>query len=709
MIPGPQMIRQSKILRVPGCWTAGRHPQRAFDNRSHATYGRFVEPKDRLIICRRCLLLATFFGLALQTLGQPWRTPSSLLLFRGTAAQDVAARVITYDRKCLSNLSRVELAARIYAIDNQDRLPSDWLQFTNGISDPSILFCPADLDHPVQTNWATVDLAAISYELVGGGVNLDQVHTPFIRCRVHGNYVSVGAVVTERLPYDPAGFPAIRAGGLWVNPKASPAIKESSVSLACRNQLMQIGVAARVFATDNLDILPSTFADFADSLYSLQDLVCPADLLLRPPATVSDAFGTNVSYVIDAPGVSDESPSVPFIHCRIHGHRLYSDGSVALGTNRYPPRLILGPPMSQTVELGKTATFSVLTGDETLGAFRYQWRRVQPFDSVGLPYTNVVDQLGATNRDFSIPNAQPESEGYYDVIVWDSTGQYQVSPSAYLRVEPLANLEAEYSWERVACRDNLRGLAVARKLIIIGQTNSSPAKTSELIPFLGWPLSLICPSDPARVAPSSWEGMNLDDVSYDLDFSLAADAVTNIFATCKIHGDRVLANGTLVASPSAPEVDRHPLSQTSFVGRNVSLFAAALSEPLATNQWFMDGRPIEGQTATELALTNLILNAMGSYYAVFTNVFGSATSHVAILTVNPIPQPTLQFSSLPRPGVPESTLTVAGPEGIGCELQGSGDLAHWSLLSSNTITGGTLTFTNLSLSDHQGFFRTVFR
>ena len=137
-------------------------------------------------------------------------------------------------------------------------------------------------------------------------------------------------------------------------------------------------------------------------------------------------------------------------HCRIHGHFVDSEGVVTSGTNRYPPRLIIGHPLSLTVTPGQPASLAVLPGDPALAPFRYQWRRLDLFDAAGLAVTNIQVLDGATNRTYELTSATASDEGYYDVIVEDALGGRQLSHLAHVRVESVDNALAIDGWEAAA-------------------------------------------------------------------------------------------------------------------------------------------------------------------------------------------------------------------------------------------------------------------
>jgi hypothetical protein len=129
--------------------------------------------------------------------------------------------------------------------------------------------------------------------------------------------------------------------------------KAKALSIACVNNLKQIGLAARVWANDNSDVFPANFLAMSNELSAPKILVCPADTG-RKPATTWQEFGPpNVSYeFLNANGTyianlenqksrgdlrlnSETGAPDPYVllaRCPVHGHVCLSDGSVQQGS-----------------------------------------------------------------------------------------------------------------------------------------------------------------------------------------------------------------------------------------------------------------------------------------------------------------------------------------------------------------------------------------
>lgn len=114
---------------------------------------------------------------------------------------------------------------------------------------------------------------------------------------------------------------------------AMDAARERAASIRCVNNLKQIGLALRVWATDYADRFPGDFLSLTNELTTPIVLVCPAD----PGGTTNSAWAlfreSQSSYEYLAPGISvpngsDDERNRVSARCRIHQHVLLSDGSV---------------------------------------------------------------------------------------------------------------------------------------------------------------------------------------------------------------------------------------------------------------------------------------------------------------------------------------------------------------------------------------------
>jgi len=86
---------------------------------------------------------------------------------------------------CVNNLKQIGLAARMWALDNGDVYPTNFLCMSNELSTPKILVCPADTNRVSAQTFSSFTDANCSYEFFSGSdKEPDQVLT---RCPIHGS------------------------------------------------------------------------------------------------------------------------------------------------------------------------------------------------------------------------------------------------------------------------------------------------------------------------------------------------------------------------------------------------------------------------------------------------------------------------------------------------------------------------------------------
>ncbi len=110
--------------------------------------------------------------------------------------------------------------------------------------------------------------------------------------------------------------------------------KSRAQSISCVNNLRQMGLAARIYATDNNGSFPRDFLSMTNELVSPHVLICPADPNNAGRATLTwptfDPSRTSYEYVTR--GLTESTPGLEkkvLFRCRIHGSECMADGSVA--------------------------------------------------------------------------------------------------------------------------------------------------------------------------------------------------------------------------------------------------------------------------------------------------------------------------------------------------------------------------------------------
>lgn len=85
---------------------------------------------------------------------------------------------------CVNNLKQIGLAARVWANDNHDVFPTNFISMTNEMATWRILQCPSDQSHAVN-GWPDVEAGHISYIMDAPGISLSNPQVIFVECPIH--------------------------------------------------------------------------------------------------------------------------------------------------------------------------------------------------------------------------------------------------------------------------------------------------------------------------------------------------------------------------------------------------------------------------------------------------------------------------------------------------------------------------------------------
>jgi len=89
---------------------------------------------------------------------------------------------------CASSICSICLGARLWAEDNEGRLPPDFVGMSNEINTTKILVCAADHERQPAADWASLGADNSSYELLSPGLPASNTNTAILRCKVHGQF-----------------------------------------------------------------------------------------------------------------------------------------------------------------------------------------------------------------------------------------------------------------------------------------------------------------------------------------------------------------------------------------------------------------------------------------------------------------------------------------------------------------------------------------
>jgi hypothetical protein len=100
-----------------------------------------------------------------------------------------------------------------------------------------------------------------------------------------------------------------------------------------------------------------------------------------------------------------------------------------------------------------------------------------------------------------------------------------------------------------------------------------------------------------------------------------------------------------------PSIDSHPRNKIAYQG-GIVVFRTTVVGDALSYQWYRNGSPISGATASSYTITSTQDSDAGSYNVIVFNAAGSVTSNTAILTMGP-----------PPPSITSDLSTVSIPKG----------------------------------------------
>jgi len=119
--------------------------------------------------------------------------------------------------------------------------------------------------------------------------------------------------------------------------------RDRATAIQCVNNLKHLGVAARVYATDNGDEFPPDVLAMKDALSTPKMLVCPSDTARSAADSWTHYSPANLSYefMSPGPGKHEFEPARVLFRCPIHGNIGMCDGSVQMGVAKEHPEWLV--------------------------------------------------------------------------------------------------------------------------------------------------------------------------------------------------------------------------------------------------------------------------------------------------------------------------------------------------------------------------------
>ena len=167
--------------------------------------------------------------------------------------------------------------------------------------------------------------------------------------------------------------------------------------------------------------------------------------------------------------------------------------------------------------------------------------------------------------------------------------------------------------------------------VSFAEAQNNPGTMSVTATAVALDNSLLASNYCVPASPGAWS-------LFQLNFTATTTNTTLVFTDTSLDSvavDNMLDDITAVSEPTngIPVIVTSPVSQTANSGATVSFSASAAGSP-STLQWYLGTNPVTGAGGTASPLVVMASDATaGSYTAVFTNSYGSATSAVAVLTV----------------------------------------------------------------------------
>ena len=154
---------------------------------------------------------------------------------------------------------------------------------------------------------------------------------------------------------------------------------------------------------------------------------------------------------------------------------------------------------------------------------------------------------------------------------------------------------------------------------------------------------------------------------------------------------------------TAPVILLHPQSLVRHIGQPAALEVQAVGDRPLSYRWTKNGVPVAGASNAVYAIHSVSVSQAGKYQVIVTNVMGSATSALAILTVDGVKPSLTILKPLPNARVSNDTVLVTGKvadtggplAGVYYQVnnapwQTAGGTTNWQTTVTNLLAGTNL-------------------
>lgn len=264
------------------------------------------------------------------------------------------------------------------------------------------------------------------------------------------------------------------------------------------------------------------------------------------------------------------------------------------------PPIIITPPANTKIAAGGTGVLRVLAGGTP--TLKYQWLK------------DGGEILKATGASLTLSKASASS----------TPGSYSVRVSSALLPAGVTSTAAVVTIED-APRITLQPVAVYAP--VNGTATFTVAASGSPTLTYQWQRNNV------NIAGATSDTLTLTNVQ------LTQSASFRVIVSNDVGKATSTAVKLIVQTP--PSITKQPVSQSFYAYDNVTFPAAATGTATLKYQWFKGADALPGQVASTLKLTRVQESQAGIYTLKVTNLVGTVTSDGAVLTVNPVPLPTL--------------------------------------------------------------------
>ena len=167
------------------------------------------------------------------------------------------------------------------------------------------------------------------------------------------------------------------------------------------------------------------------------------------------------------------------------------------------------------------------------------------------------------------------------------------------------------------------------------------------------------------------------------NLSIGAAYLTNAGCYSVVVTNPYGAVTSSVATLTVLVITGEPVSQTGAVGTDLTLNVVTTGAVPYNFQWYFNGSLLAGETTAALSLNDLQLTNSGNYWVVVTNLYGSVTSAVAVVTVGIAPGITAQ---------PTNDAVVTGSTAsFSVAVSGTGPFTYQWQFNGTNLPNGVIT------------------